>query len=672
MNKTPPLLLGASLVFWGWQTGMWFFAVIMAIAVESTRFVSIKWEITLSDFSRISDLCTVIFLVIVVFLFATKEPIRVVFIALQWLPMCYFPLIVSQEYSAAGKVDIRALSLMLRKKGNKKGNKSAPVFINLSYPFFALCILSASMANVRSIWFYASLMLLSAWAIWPVRSKRFSPVLWMCTLALAGFCGYSGHIGLNRLQSVVEQKGMEWFFDYNRDDADPYQTITAIGDIRNIKLSDKILFRVRPENSDRQPFLLRETSYNSYRYSRWFALDADFIPVQPERNMTTWKLRNSLKSDLKIGKAEKVLTVSAPLKKGRGILKLPIGTSQIEQLPVLKMEYNRFGAVKVDEGPGLANYKVRFSTPDKKLPGIDGLPGIDDLFVPDRELPAINRIIKELDIPSKTPQDILKTLYDYFQNNFKYSLTLKKKKGKSTPLSDFLFRTHAGHCEYFATATVLILRTSGIPARYATGFSVHEFSKLENSFVVRDRDAHAWTLVYTDGVWQDFDTTTSAWMDIEADAASPLQVISDLWAWVKFGFSKWRWSGKKGRTAKYIAWLLIPLIIILARSLYVNKQIKRVKTGQAQKKGELPIPGTDSEFYLIEERLNKMGYPRYPGETLSGWLKRIEKSEQPDISVSSLDPVLSLHYRYRFDPEGISLDEKTALESDVHLWLENN
>ena len=61
-------------------------------------------------------------------------------------------------------------------------------------------------------------------------------------------------------------------------------------------------------------------------------------------------------------------------------------------------------------------------------------------------------------------------------------------------MSRFLLRTRSGHCEYFATATVLLLRQLGIPARYAVGYAVHEATG--RKYVVRQRDAHAWCLVW--------------------------------------------------------------------------------------------------------------------------------------------------------------------------------
>src|SRR4029450_9757241 len=112
------------------------------------------------------------------------------------------------------------------------------------------------------------------------------------------------------------------------------------------------------------------------------------------------------------------------------------------------------------------------------------------------------------------------------QADFTYSLWQEldfKTRSDDTPLSNFLRNTHRGHCEYFATATVLLLRKLNIPARYAVGYSVHEASG--RKFVVRERDAHAWCLVWNDqsGLWQDFDTTPASWMAEEGRRASSMQ-----------------------------------------------------------------------------------------------------------------------------------------------------
>lgn len=70
----------------------------------------------------------------------------------------------------------------------------------------------------------------------------------------------------------------------------------------------------------------------------------------------------------------------------------------------------------------------------------------------------------------------------------------------------FLFETHVGFCEQFAAAEVVLLRASGIPARFVTGFAFGEVSGSRRIF--RASDAHAWVQVWYPGVgWVDDDPT---------------------------------------------------------------------------------------------------------------------------------------------------------------------
>ena len=78
------------------------------------------------------------------------------------------------------------------------------------------------------------------------------------------------------------------------------------------------------------------------------------------------------------------------------------------------------------------------------------------------------------------------------------------------PIGDFLFRYRSGHCEYFATAMVLMLRSQGIPARFVTGFLGGENNRL-GYYIVRQSNAHAWVEAYLpDSGWTVFDPTPPA------------------------------------------------------------------------------------------------------------------------------------------------------------------
>ena len=94
-----------------------------------------------------------------------------------------------------------------------------------------------------------------------------------------------------------------------------------------------------------------------------------------------------------------------------------------------------------------------------------------------------------------------------YGGDYRYSLE-RRAKGPD-PLSDFLFNVRAGHCEYFATAMAVMLRTQGIPTRLVNGFQPGEYNPAADAFVVRQADAHSWVEVYfaEADAWVTFDPT---------------------------------------------------------------------------------------------------------------------------------------------------------------------
>jgi hypothetical protein len=656
--KIPPLILGACLLFWGWQIGQWPLAAVMALVLEGSRVTKFRLDLSQSDFTLINNLCVLLFVGMFVYFLVFRRSAQAILVVLQWLPLTVFPLLMAQVYSTSDRIDISALFIFIRRKRTKPRH-DRPATINLAFPYFGVCILSASAANVRSDWFYMGLFALIVWGLWSARQKRSSPFLWVILMVVSGTLGYVGHVGLHHLQTSLEQKTADWYLSFFRKDADPSKTRTAIGDVGSLKLSDHILFRVKSESEYKRPILLREASYDAYRSSMWFASHARFEEVNPHRGGATWKFRSG-------SNADGSLIVYAPLRKGRGLLPLPVNTVEIANLPVLQMKKNRLGTVKVEEGPGLATYRVRFDD-DSSL---GGPPTETDLLVPESERDALSGIIQDLNLATLPPKKVLKQVSAYFQKNFKYSLSLTDGKQSVTPLSDFLARSRSGHCEYFATATTLLLREAGVPARYVVGYSVQELSNDKKLFVVRERHAHAWVQVYLDGTWQNFDTTPASWVQIEKEEASLLEPVFDLWSWCTFKVSKWRWREKgEGRGLKYVWLLPVALLLVPARRLYSRKKLKYTEKGREIAKMAEVTPGLDSEFYLIEKRLMDSGFIRYPGESLSEWVKRIEITGAFSIPDVSLHSMLALHYRYRFDPEGITLSERTKLKSLVHAWL---
>lgn len=655
--RTPFPLLGLSLIFWGWQTRLWLPALIMTVILESSFFLKPKFELSSSDFKPIADLCSLIIVGMLLYAFISLRSARAFLLFLQWLPMGLFPLIAAQAFSTAGRVPVKTLFLLTRKTGSplKKSFDSA---VNLSYPYFGIVILAAGAANTGTPWFYWVLFLFSVLALWFFRPKRFPLFFWLILLFGAGAVGYGGQLGLHKLQAVLEGKITTWYAADLTAEQDPYRTSTAMGALGALKLSDRILFRASLSKNGPTALLLREATFNSYQAAEWYAFRAGLQPLLPEKDGTTWRLREDDRKNT-------ALRVSMPLKNGKGLLKLPFGTSQIEELAVPSLSRNPYGVLKVEEGPGLITYQARFN-PDSST---DSPPNEADLRIPEKEKAVLEAIAQELELSAKPSPEKLNRIMGLFQNRFTYSLDLKTPRTGATPLQDFLTRTRSGHCEYFASATVLLLRTAGLPARYAVGYLVKEYSKLEKQYVVRSRHAHAWALVWYDQAWHEFDTTPPAWVQNEEKSASLLQPLSDLWAWGAFKFTK-GWQENHDRIARHFWWLLVPLLIWSAGKFKLMKRIKSWTKKQPQANARLVTPGSDSEFYLVERMLAYRGLPRLPSETLSAWLKRIAEAKPGLFDFKKLEAFLALHYRYRFDPKGVTQAERLDLKNGIDAWLE--
>jgi protein-glutamine gamma-glutamyltransferase len=650
----PPFLLSCTLLFWGWQSHLLQFAVPMAFTLEIARFIN--WRLALSDkdFNRVTDL-TSLSLIIVALYLVNQESVYGLITLLNWLPMQFFLLIVAQTYSTQGTVNLSSLFLSLRHQQAKSGllYSTANWRINLSYPYIITCLLAASV--YRTSWFFVGLFFIVAWGLWTVRPQRYPVAVWGILLMVAGTLAYLIQGGLHSLQAEIEKILLSHFQDMLFADRDPYRQHTAIGDIGQLKLSDKILLRVDTP----YPILLRQASYNIYSDTTWRTKRYHFTNVFSETNATTWSLTSEkLKGEINLYSS---LKVSAYLRHGKGILALPHGTYQISELAVPTVQRNDFGAVKVEEGPGLINYTAHFAPKNTPL---DVPPTADDLQIPSNDKKYLSELYTELNLSRQNPQQVLNSLRNFFAQHFQYSLKLRTPtSGYKTPLEYFLRESRVGHCEYFATATVLLLRTAGIPARYAAGYAAIEYSELENVYIARQRHAHAWTLAYIDGHWIEFDTTPATWVELEEEMAAFLQPIYDLWSWLVYQYQKWRW--REGESSnEWLLWLILPLSVLLIWRLYSREKVARSPKKSA--KGTPKIAGSDSAFYQIVEHLNATGYIRQPGETLNTWLKRIGVSHQSAIEMQIM---MNLHQRYRFDPNSLNLQEQAQLTTKVEAWL---
>jgi transglutaminase-like putative cysteine protease len=149
--------------------------------------------------------------------------------------------------------------------------------------------------------------------------------------------------------------------------------------------------------------------------------------------------------------------------------------------------------------------------------------------------PRIPELARQITKNAKTPFDKALVIESYLRDRFTYTLNLAGKPGDD-PLAHFLFETRAGHCEYFASAMTIMLRTLGIPSREVNGFLPGEYNDLGGDYIVRASDAHSWVEVYFPGnEWQTFDPTPAA----PESSAGILTRLGQYADWMEITWNEW-------------------------------------------------------------------------------------------------------------------------------------
>jgi transglutaminase-like putative cysteine protease len=127
------------------------------------------------------------------------------------------------------------------------------------------------------------------------------------------------------------------------------------------------------------------------------------------------------------------------------------------------------------------------------------------LQLPDID-PRIRELADSLTEGLDNRYDRVLAIRDYLRT-FEYTRDLPATPREAT-LESFLFERRAGHCEYFSTAMVVMLRSLGIQARNVNGFLGGQWSQFGDYLVVTQNEAHSWVEVWFQGYgWVTFDPT---------------------------------------------------------------------------------------------------------------------------------------------------------------------
>jgi hypothetical protein len=209
------------------------------------------------------------------------------------------------------------------------------------------------------------------------------------------------------------------------------------------------------------------------------------------------------------------------------------GTVETISIDVPFLRYTRGGVFHVSPRFGLRglNYSAYGFLPNEwargrytaQLPApltreLLSLPPID---------PRVPDLARQMTAGAETPAEQARALEQHLRRDYGYTLQLLSKP-VDDPLGYFLFVRKKGHCEYFASAMAVMLRTLGIPSRVITGFQSGVYNPMTGWQVVRASDAHSWVEAWIDGQgWTTFDPTPADPSAGGAGLLSRLSLLSD-------------------------------------------------------------------------------------------------------------------------------------------------
>ena len=229
-------------------------------------------------------------------------------------------------------------------------------------------------------------------------------------------------------------------------------------------------------------------------------------------------------------------------------------------------------------------------------------------------------------------RESLLSLRQYLNENCRYSLD-PAMPAIAEPVESFLFETKTGYCTHFATATVLLARAMGVPARIAFGWSGGRYFSDPNLFVFRAREAHAWAEIYLkDRGWVIFETTPAL-----REEGLPSVAGTDETSPYPANFEDADTKLREKNTApllKASLWIGMALFALLIGALIIKRPPVTIS-------GDSPVPGVlpNSPNYLSAFRRACLahGHPMPSGCTLRAHL---EKIAAPDFTVK----LLQYHY----------------------------
>ena len=297
------------------------------------------------------------------------------------------------------------------------------------------------------------------------------------------------------------------------------------------------------------------------------------------------------------------------------------------------------------------------------------------LQVPKSLDPKVRALAREIVGDAATVGDAAHRIERWLKANLTYTLDLKRD-ARYAPLADFLFVQRKGHCEYFATAMAILLRSEGIATRHVNGFLGGRWNEYGNYHAVSQGDAHSWIEVWlAPEVWVTRDPTPAgAARAADTGAMSKIRQYTDAlrMRWYKYvveydlgaqigiferarGFWRSLFGASKSRSApRSRTWIYLIVGLVLIGGAVWTLRRRRGPSRQRAARREAAIARLYDTLLNTYERLGVL--PKGRGTTREV-LAELRAREAPGLSIARA--FIARYEEVRFggvaiDPAGLS------------------
>ncbi len=370
---------------------------------------------------------------------------------------------------------------------------------------------------------------------------------------------------------------------------------------------------------------------------------------------------------------------------------LPLSTARLEA-PIDLMHFDRHSVVAADNLPPETSLKV-WVPESADVTSIEpivqptlwnsGMPWelsrLDTMWAkhwlqkfPQRlaENPKILELANQVFANCQTPQDKVAAVKRHFAT-YQYGTTVVVPV-MVDPVAYFLLNKPPAHCEFFASATAVLLRMAGIPCRYVTGYAGADFSVMGNYWIVRQRDAHAWVEAYLpDEGWVIVDTTPTDHAPTSSSSFGLWQLWDELTLrgqMIRTALAGEGWSGK-WTALKLFFWSLlttIPGALVTGGLLFLA--VRKLKFARPPTLSSSMDPAMIELRRLLaelERRLRRLDLERETHETLHQFSERLRAAARDRPNLLNAAEWYLRYAAMRYGLPSFQPEVQTALRTEL-------